>query len=243
MTCNNYQKIWKMFTVVLDKTFPLLFIFEMTCQLPVCHRVLCIIIESCCNVISAIVLELTGQCKLTSRPRKQDRHLLRLLNQSFPQQYELFPQYTILNSCGCIEFGNNVIYFCFPDDQWREETICMLFLPHNKPLFFNGGSFQCVLYFSLWILLDELLVPERVCWAKPCCALSAAVAGCYVGPCSPSASTGPRQARVAWRHMQRGQWDLPQSHDQAQRWVQLMLWYIFTENYINSRSVLCVCEF
>ncbi len=198
------------------------------------------------------MLELTGQCKLTCGPRKQDRHLFRLLNQSFPQQYELVNSIHLIThlihhtiktkvSCICIVFVNTVIHFCFPDYQWREETICMQFLPHNKPhyyyFFWWVFSFHCVLYFSLHILLDELLVPERVCWAKSCCTLSAAVAGCYVGPCAPSAPPRARQARVAWRHMQRGQWDLPQSHDQAQRWVQLMLWFIFTEMYINSRSV------
>lgn len=56
-------------------------------------------------------------------------------------------------SCRCIVFVNNAIYFCFPDYQWREETICMLFLPHNKPhyyYFFLVGLFisLCFILFS-----------------------------------------------------------------------------------------------
>lgn len=97
--------------------------------------------------------------------------------------------------------------------------------------FLHGGSFHLILffYFSLHILLvDELLVPERVCWAKSCRTISATVAGCHVGPCVPSAPSGARQTRVAWGHMQGGRWHLSQSHDQAQRWVQSLLWNIIT---------------
>lgn len=202
------------------------------------------------------MLELTGQCKLTCGPRNQDRHLLRLLNQSFPQQYELVNSiylithlihHTIKKKSHEDVLHLLIMPFIFVFQiisEERKQYVCYFYFITSLIImifFWWVFSFHCVLYFSLHILLDELLVPERVCWAKSCRALSAAVAGCYVGPCAPSAPPGARQARVAWRHMQRGQWGLPQSHDQAQRWVQLMLWYIFTEININSRSVLCVC--